>query len=194
MRRPGGLVVMMALLLAAIPAAASRACPDLLLGDSLAVGMARHAREAGFQVIAQGGAGIAWLRQQPPRCARRLVLVFGTNDLRGMTAEDADAYLHQIAAVMERWPANRIVWATPGCFRRDAQLEQGSTALDRVLAARRHQAGADLRHLPAINRGREARCAYASADGVHPTAEFYRDWWVALMRVLDRRRLADAGH
>lgn len=184
--------LMLLVLLLAPPPAWARGCPDVLLGDSLAVGMATPAREAGFQVIAQEGAGIAWLRQQAPRCARRLVLVFGTNDLRGMTAEDADAYLRGIAAVMERWPASRIIWATPGCFARDQALEQGSAALDQMLAARRDQAGDALRHLPAINRGREARCRYASVDGVHPTADVYRSWWAGLLRVLDRTRIADA--
>lgn len=188
--RLSGILVLSFLLLAALPARATPGCPDVLLGDSLAVGMAPHAREVGFEVIARGGAGITWLRQQTPRCARRLVLVFGTNDLRGMRAEEADAYLRQISAVMERWPAARIIWATPGCFSRDAQLEQGSTALDTVLAARRDMAGDALRHLPAIHRGREARCAYDSADGVHPTAEFYRSWWHGLMRTLDRTRVA----
>lgn len=191
MRLPG-LIILSSLLLAALPARAAPGCPDVLLGDSLAVGMAPHAREAGFEVIARGGAGIAWLRQQAPRCARRLVLVFGTNDLRGMRAEEADAYLRQISAVMERWPAARIIWATPGCFNRDAQLEQGSAALDSVLAARRHQINDSLRHLPAIHRGREARCAYDSHDGVHPTAEFYRNWWQGLMRSLGRTRVATA--
>ncbi|NGM20981.1 SGNH/GDSL hydrolase family protein [Roseomonas stagni] len=172
------------------PAAAQNGCPDVLLGDSLAVGMAPFAQAQGFQVIARGGAGITWLRQQEPRCARRLVLVFGTNDLRGMRNEEADSYLRQISAVMERWPAARIIWATPGCFNRDAQLEQGSTALDRMLARRVNQADDALRHLPAINRGREARCTYDSHDGVHPTAEWYRNWWTGLMRSMERTQVA----
>lgn len=178
------------LVAAPAPVHAQSGCPDVLLGDSLAVGMAPFAQAQGFEVIARNGAGIAWLRQQEPRCARRLVLVFGTNDLRGMRNEEADQYLRQISAVMERWPAARIIWATPGCFNRDAQLEQGSTALDRVLARRVNQADDALRHLPAIHRGREARCTYESHDGVHPTGEFYRSWWSTLVRSMERTQVA----
>lgn len=156
------------------------ACPDLLLGDSLAVGMSAEARAAGYQVLAQEGAGLAWLRQQAPRCARRLILVFGTNDLRGLGPEAAAAYPRQIAAVMERWPAERTLWATPGCFARDPALDAGSTLLDRALQAARDHADAALAHLPALHRGRVARCTYDSADGVHPTAAFYRAWWAGL--------------
>ncbi len=200
MRRFAGWVlgVLGLLAVASLPAGAEGAraqvtCPDILIGDSLAVGMAPHARDAGWEVIARVGAGIAWLRQQDPRCARRLVLMFGTNDLRGMKVEEADAYLRQIADAMERWPAARMIWATPGCFSRDTQLEQGSATLDQVLSARLDRAGDALRHLPAINRGREARCSYASADGVHPTAEFYRSWWQALVRTMDRTRVASVN-
>jgi hypothetical protein len=101
----------------ALPAAsAARAeppsCPDIMPGDSLAVGMAPHARQAGFQGIAEQGAGLAWLRRQPPRCARRLVL--GTNDLRGMTDDAASACLAGITAAIERWDAMHLVWAAPG--------------------------------------------------------------------------------
>ena len=100
-RRRAFLALLAALALPFAPARAETACPDILLGDSLAVGMAPHARALGFTVIAQSGAGIAWLRQQTPRCARRLILVFGTNDLRGMTPAEAEAYPLRIAAVME---------------------------------------------------------------------------------------------
>ncbi|WP_216838761.1 SGNH/GDSL hydrolase family protein [Falsiroseomonas tokyonensis] len=163
------------------------ACPDLLLGDSLAVGMAPFARAAGYEVVAQTGAGLPWLRQQAPRCVGRLVLVFGTNDLRGLGAEAAEAYPRQIAAVMERWPAARTIWATPGCFPRDAALEAASRLLDRALLDSQTQADAALAHLPALHRGRISRCTTPTADGVHPTAEGYRAWWEGLQGMLAQR-------
>lgn len=176
--------------LAAMPARAQRACPDILLGDSLAIGMGEHARETGFHVIARNGAGMTWLREVPPRCADRLVLVFGTNDLRGLTAEAAEAYVAQIAQVMARWPARRIIWATPGCFARDRVLEEGSLLLDQAVTAALRQGRDVVRHLPAVHRGRSARCSYPTADGVHPTAPGYRAWWDGLAPVIGAQRPA----
>lgn len=182
-------ILALLLTLAATPARAESACPDILLGDSLAVGMAPHARALGFTVIAQGGAGIAWLRQQEPRCARRLILVFGTNDLRGMTQAEAEAYPMRIAAVMERWDAQQMIWATPGCFQ-DQGLERGSAALDGALTRHLRRASDRLRDLPAIHNGRLARCSYPSHDGIHPTGVGYQAWWAGLSEWLNRTRMA----
>jgi lysophospholipase L1-like esterase len=186
-----------AILTIASPSAPARppgtSCPDILLGDSLAVGMGPYARALGFEVIAQGGAGLNWLRAQEPRCARRLVLVFGTNDLRGMSAAEAQAYPARIAEVMAKWDAEQVIWATPGCFSQDDQLERGSVALDRVLAQVRQQATDQLRDLPAINSGRQSRCSFPSRDGVHPsTGTAYQAWWAGLAEVLGRHPLAGA--
>lgn len=170
--------------------APSPACPDVLLGDSLALGLAPHARALGFTVIAQQGAGIAWLRQQEPRCARRLILIFGTNDLRGMSATEAEAYPLRIAAVMERWEAQQAIWATPGCFQ-DEALERGSAALEAALTRHLRRASDRLRDLPAIHSGRIARCAFPSHDGIHPTGVGYQAWWVGLSQWLDRTRVAE---
>lgn len=179
-----GLVASLMVLLGGTPAAAQRRCPDILLGDSLAAGMGPSAREVGFEVIARSGAGIAWLREQAPRCANRLVLVFGTNDLRGLTADTAEAYVTQISQVMSRWSARRAIWATPGCFARDQELEQGSLQLDRAITVALRQGRLETRYLPAVHRGRTSRCSYPSADGVHPTAPGYRAWWDGLAPVL----------
>ncbi|WP_424811656.1 hypothetical protein [Roseococcus sp. YIM B11640] len=182
------LILAASLLWAAAPAQAqtANACPDILLGDSLAEGMGPYARELGFEVIAKNGAGISWLRTQAPRCARRLVLVFGTNDLRGM---DADSYLAQIVQVLQGWDAQQIIWATPGCFSQDSQLDRSSQALERALTRIRRSPERTL-DLPAINNGREARCSYPSRDGIHPaTGMAYRAWWLGLAEVLQRNRL-----
>lgn len=167
----------------------SAACPDILLGDSLALGMAPHARALGFTVVAQQGAGIAWLRQQEPRCAHRLILIFGTNDLRGMSAAEAEAYPLRIAAVMERWEAQQAVWATPGCFQ-DEALDRGSAALDASLTRHLRRASDQLRDLPAIHNGRIARCAFPSHDGIHPTGVGYQTWWAGLAEWMGRTRMA----
>lgn len=155
-------------LLAAGPAAA---CPNILIGDSLAVGMAPYARAAGWQVVARTGVGLAWLRAQRPRCAGRLVLVLGTNDLAGVRATGADAYVRGLAAALAGWRAREATWATPGCFRAHPTLEAASIALDRRVAA-----------LPAVSRGREARCRFPSSDGIHTTPAVYRAWWENLSR------------
>ena len=185
------LAAMTFLFLAAFPwhtARAHPACPDILLGDSLAIGMAPHARALGFDVIAQQGASLPWLRQQEPRCARRLVLIFGTNDLRGMSPAAAETYLQGIAGVMERWDAQQIIWATPGCFQ-DPALERGSSTLDTALTRHRRQTTDRLRELPAIHSGRIARCSYPSHDGIHPTGLGYHAWWASLTQLLDRTRV-----
>lgn len=175
------------------PARAGTACPDILLGDSLAVGMGPYAQALGFEVIAQRGAGLAWLRAQEPRCARRLVLVFGTNDLRGMSAVEAQAYPARIAEVMAKWEAEQVIWATPGCFNQDEAMERSSVALDRVLAQVRQHATDQLRDLPAINSGRQTRCSFPSRDGIHPsTGTAYQAWWQGLAAILGRNPLAGA--
>lgn len=179
------------LALLALPARAQAQCPDILLGDSLALGLAPHARALGFTVIAQQGAGLAWLRQQEPRCARRLILVFGTNDLRGMSSAEAEAYPARIATIMAGWEAQQAVWATPGCFQ-DPGLERGSAALDAALSRHLRRASEALRELPAIHPGRVARCAYPSHDGIHPTGVGYQAWWAGLSQWLDRTRMAQA--
>jgi len=184
LRALGSVATLLTILLGAAPTVAQQRCPDILLGDSLAVGMGPAAREVGFEVIARGGAGIAWLREQTPRCANRLLLVFGTNDLRGLTPEAAESYITQIAQVMGRWPARRAIWATPGCFARDPALEQGSQLLDRAITVALRQGRAEIRYLPAVHRGRTSRCAYPSADGVHPTGPGYRAWWDGLAPIL----------
>lgn len=173
------------------PAAAG--CPDILLGDSLAVGMGPYAQALGFEVIAQGGAGLNWLRAQSPRCARRMVLVFGTNDLRGMSAAEVRAYPARIAEIMARWNAEQVIWATPGCFTQDNALERGSVALDRVLAQAQRQASDQLRDLPAINSGRQSRCSFPSRDGIHPaTGTAYQAWWTGLAEILGRYPVSGA--
>jgi len=187
------LAAMLTLAASIAPARAEKACPDILLGDSLAVGMGPYARALGFEVIAQGGAGLNWLRAQEPRCARRLVLVFGTNDLRGMSAAEAQAYPTRIAEVMAKWEAEQVIWATPGCFSQDVAMERGSLALDRVLAQLRRQASDQLRDLPAINSGRQSRCTFPSRDGIHPaTGTAYQAWWANLAQFLGRHPLAGA--
>lgn len=193
-RTLAALSLSLAAILIAPPArAAAPACPDILLGDSLAVGMGPYAQALGFEVIAQGGAGINWLRTQAPRCARRLVLVFGTNDLRGMSAAEAEAYPSRIAEVMAKWEAEQVIWATPGCFSQDHAMERSSVALDRVLAQVRHQASDLLRDLPAINSGRQSRCSFPSRDGIHPaTGMAYQAWWTKLAEFLGRHPLAGA--
>jgi len=174
-----------ALLLLACPMTARAApptasCPDILLGDSLAVGMGPYARAAGFEVIARTGIGLSWLRSQTPRCARRVVVVVGTNDLRGIDPWSAEAYPDRLAAIMSRWPAQQITWATPGCFPRDASLERGSEALDRALAREPLVRVGAGRNYMRVHSGRVARCSYLSGDGIHPTGNGYRAWWANL--------------
>ncbi|WP_421990510.1 hypothetical protein [Roseococcus sp.] len=166
---------------AAVPASS---CPDILIGDSLAVGMGPYARAAGFEVIARTGIGLPWLRAQNPRCARRMVVVIGTNDLRGLDPWSAEAYPGRLAAIMGRWQAQEITWATPGCFPQDDSLERGSSALDRALAREplvRVGSGRDYMH---VHSGRPARCSYLSGDGIHPTGAGYRAWWASLSQAI----------
>lgn len=156
------------LLALASPAAAS--CPDMLVGDSLAQGMASYARTAGFTVLAQRGAGLAWVRAQRPVCARRLVLVLGTNDLRSIRSPtDARRYAEAVTAELARWPAERASWVLPGCFAGHPDLDGGSAAL-----------AALLRGSSRVDHGRPARCTALSGDGIHPEAAGYRGWWAGI--------------
>ncbi|WP_424814072.1 SGNH/GDSL hydrolase family protein [Roseococcus sp. YIM B11640] len=171
------LAVLAILLLLAGPAFAARetgaaGCPDILVGDSLAVGMGPYARASGFQVVAKTGVGIRWLDAQTPRCARRVVVVLGTNDVRGMSPSAAEAYTARIEAAMNRWQAREVIWATPGCFPYDDSMERGSQALDRAARGRGHPY--------TIHSGRQARCDNLSGDGIHPTGSGYRMWWASL--------------
>ncbi|TCH99817.1 hypothetical protein EJV46_03875 [Roseococcus sp. SYP-B2431] len=180
---------------AAVPAAS---CPDILVGDSLAVGMGPYARAAGFEVIARTGIGLSWLRAQNPRCARRVVVVVGTNDLRGIDPWSAEAYPERLAAIMGRWQAQQIVWATPGCFPYDQSLERGSAALDRALAREPLVRVGGRREYMRVHSGRTARCGYLSGDGIHPTGAGYRAWWASLSQAIgpapdDRYREARAA-
>jgi lysophospholipase L1-like esterase len=166
---------------AAVPAAS---CPDILMGDSLAVGMGPYARAAGFEVLARTGIGLSWLRQQNPRCARRVVVVIGTNDLRGIDPYSAEAYPARLAAIMARWQTQEITWATPGCFPYDESLERGSEALDRVLAREPLVRVGGQREYMRVHSGRLARCSYISGDGIHPTGAGYRAWWASLSQAI----------
>jgi len=85
-----------------------------------------------------------------------------------LSTAEAEAYPLRIAAAMERWDAEQMIWATPGCFQ-DEQLERGSLALDAALSRHLRRASERLRDLPAIHSGRMARCANPSHDGIHPT-------------------------
>lgn len=166
-------------------------CPDMMIGDSFAIGMAPHAQRQGFVVQARQGAGMAWLRQQPPRCARTLVVMFGTNDLRGLATEHAaEAYVRAMIAVTDRWDADRLIWATPGCFPRDASLDQGSAMLERVLLRIRAQNLWAYRFLPSLNSGRALRCGHETRDGVHPSGQGYQAWWGTIARDVARRDYA----
>ncbi|MDB5415308.1 MAG: GDSL-like Lipase/Acylhydrolase family [Rubritepida sp.] len=158
------LVILLALL---APVQAS-ACPNLLIGDSLAVGMAAYARADGFQVIARQGAGLSWLRAQAPRCVGILVVMIGTNDLPGMSRAWAQAYPARVAEVVTWWRPERSIWATPACFPARPAMERASAWLDAAV----EPTGSLGRH-----RGRPARCSPIGGDGIHPSAQGYRSWW-----------------
>jgi len=160
------------LLLALLLPVSARACPNLLLGDSLAEGMGPYARADGFQVIARRGAGLSWLRAQAPRCVGTLVVVIGTNDLPGMTLAWAQAYPSRVAEVVGWWRPERAIWALPACFPARPGFERASAWLD---ASAVPSAGLEL------HRGRPARCEPLGGDGIHPPAAGYRRWWRGLV-------------
>lgn len=148
-----------------------RACPNILLGDSLAEGMAPYARADGYEVIARSGAGISWARTVAPRCVGTLVVVIGTNDLPAMTERDARAYPARVAELVGWWRPERAVWALPACFPARPPMERASAWLD---AAATPSSGM------AVSRGRPARCEPFPGDGIHPGPRIYRSWWLDL--------------
>lgn len=170
---------LLATTLTAALARPAAACPDMLVGDSLAVGMAPAARAAGWTVLARTGVGVSWLGAQRPRCAARLVLVLGTNDLLAVRASGGKAYIARIGAALAGWRVERFLWATPGCPRR-RDLAEASRVLDVTVVALRG-------HLPPVHRGRVARCETGSPDGIHTTAARYRVWWRDLAEAVDGR-------
>ncbi len=156
------------ILLALLLPVSARACPNLLLGDSLAEGMAPYARADGFQVIAHRGAGISWARTVAPRCVDTLVVVIGTNDLPGMTEEWARAYPSRIAELVGWWRPRRAVWALPACFPAYPPMERASAWLD---------AAADPASGLSLHRGRMVWCEPIAGDGIHPPSATYGRWW-----------------
>jgi hypothetical protein len=161
------LLVLMLLLL---PIGA-HACPNVLIGDSLAQGMAPFARADGYQVIARRGAGLMWLRGQAPRCVGTLVIVIGTNDLSVITEAWAPAYVRSIAEVVRWWDPRVAIWATPGCFPTRPAMDRESAWLN---------ATAEPSGRMGLHRGRSARCSVIRGDGIHPPADVYGNWWRAL--------------
>ena len=155
------------ILLALLLPVTGRACPNILLGDSLAEGMAPYARAEGWEVIARRGAGISWARTVAPRCVGTLVVVIGTNDLPGMTEGVARAYPARVAELVRWWRPKRAVWALPGCFPARPTMERASAWLDSAAGA------------PglALSRGRPARCEPVGGDGIHPSGASYSRWW-----------------
>jgi hypothetical protein len=156
------------ILLALILPVSARACPDILIGDSLAQGMAPYARADGFQVIARQGAGLSWLRAQAPRCVGKMVVMIGTNDLPGMSRTWAEAYPSRIAEVVRWWNPRRAVWATPACFPARPEMERSSAWLD---------AASEATGALTIHRGRQERCLPIGGDGIHPSSQVYQSWW-----------------
>jgi hypothetical protein len=158
------LIILLALLL---PVSA-RACPDLLIGDSLAEGMAAYARADGFEVISRRGAGLSWLRTVASRCVGTLVVVIGTNDLPAMSEAWAQAYPARVAEVVGWWQPGRAVWALPACFPARPTMDRASAWLD---------AAVEPTEGLTVHRGRPARCGAMGGDGIHPPAAGYRSWW-----------------
>lgn len=164
-----------ALLLAIAPAAysASAFCPDTLIGDSLAVGLAPSASRSGFTVFAKGGVGLAWLKKLPARCAGQLVIVLGTNDVAAIRTEQAaQDYAQAVAEHLRAWQTEQAVWVLPGCFdaRRYPRLEAGSRLLDGVA-----KGGA----LPGVMvlRPRVIACHPPKGDGIHLNRAGYQEMW-----------------
>ena len=162
------------ILLALLLPVTGRACPNILLGDSLAEGMAPYARAEGWEVIARRGAGISWARTVGPRCVGTLVLVIGTNDLAGMTEEVARAYPARVAELVGWWRPRRAVWVLPACFPARPAMERASAWLD---------AAAGPSGL-ALSRGRPARCEPIGGDGIHTSVAGYLRWWRGLQPFL----------
>lgn len=53
-----------------------------------------------------------------------------------MSTAEAEAYPLRIAAAMERWDAEQMIWATPGCFQ-DEQLERGGLRVTSALQSKK---------------------------------------------------------
>lgn len=152
---------------------------DLLVGDSIAEGMAPFAQIDGFEALTARGRGLAWFSALRPRMCRHLILVLGTNDLTALrTQDDAVAYVRQVDAALGRWTFQRALWATPTAFDgRNPSLERGSRVLSAAL---------DIEAIDYADDGRISRGVVETGDGVHPTAFGYAVWWTRLFATLHR--------
>lgn len=146
-------------------------CPNLLIGDSLAVGMSQYAKLAGWQTITRTGAGFSWFQSIRPFCVNRIVLVLGTNDLRGLTNTNVIDYRNRVIERLKLWQTDNIIWATPGCPS-NSRLNNGSIILDDA-----------TNKLTIVDRGRIHRCYVNEPASIHPSSTVYNQWWRHLLSV-----------
>lgn len=146
-------------------------CPNLLIGDSLAVGMSQYAKLAGWQTITRTGAGFSWFQSVRPFCVNRIVLVLGTNDLSGLTNTNVVGYRNRVIERLKLWQTDNITWATPGCPS-NSRLSNGSIILDNITS-----------DLSIVDRGRVHRCYVNEPASIHPSSTIYNQWWRHLLSV-----------
>lgn len=155
---------------------ADAACVDTLVGDSIAEGIAVFGRPEGTAAVFERGRGIEWFESVQAGCARRLVIVVGTNDAPKIkSVADAMAYASRVSRRAAQWSTEEVTWVLPGCIdaERFAEHELGSRLLDEA-------AGAGMTGLAVrmwVVRTRQLDCDMWKWDGIHLDKDGYRRLW-----------------
>ena len=151
-------------------ASSARAAGELILGDSLGVGVTRASGHPG---LAEGG-----LRIRDPQIISQIkrvpagataFLVLGTNDASSGSLRGIERHIDNIVSTADQRGV-KLIWLGPSCARK--AWDKNASALDKILAAR--LAATSVKY---VSMRDETVCAKLSTDGIHMTRTGYSQMW-----------------
>jgi hypothetical protein len=151
-------------------ASGARAAGELILGDSLGVGVTRASGHPG---LAEGGLRIrdpqviSQIKRVPPGATAFLVL--GTNDASSGSLRGIEKHIDNIVSTADQRGV-KLIWLGPSCARKP--WDRNASALDKILATR--LASTSVKY---VSMRDETVCAKLARDGVHMTQNGYSQMW-----------------
>jgi hypothetical protein len=151
-------------------ASSARAAGELILGDSLGVGVTRASGHPG---LAEGG-----LRIRDPQIISQIkrvpagataFLVLGTNDASSGSLRGIERHIDNIVSTADQRGV-KLIWLGPSCARKP--WDKNASTLDKILAAR--LASTSVKY---VSMRDETVCAKLSTDGIHMTRTGYSQMW-----------------